>query len=84
MGYRKLSQYSPTDTSKAFDRQVTRRSNVKFNPRATLEILKTGQQQGAVLNDEQKLDLVKKYMEVCNLLVISYFHGFIGCHLMID
>lgn len=61
--YRKLSQYSPNDTSKAFDRQVNRRNNVKFNPRQTIEILKLGEPP-AQLNDKQKLDLVKKYMEV--------------------
>lgn len=61
--YRKLSQYSPNDTSKAFDRQVNRRNNVKFNPRQTIEILKLGEPP-ANPNNEQKLDLVKKYMEV--------------------
>ena len=61
--HRKLSQYSPNDTSKAFDRQVNRRANVKFNPRQTIEILKLGEP-SSTLNEEQKLDLVKKYMEV--------------------
>ena len=66
--FRKLSSYSPNDTSKAFDRAVTRRTNVKFDPRQTIEILKLGQPDSE-LNDEQKLDLVKKYMDVsiiCN------------------
>ena len=58
-----MSQYSPNDTSKAFDRQVNRRSNVKFNPRQTIEILKLGEP-SKDLDDDQKLDIVKKYMEV--------------------
>ena len=71
---RKLSQYSPNDTSKAFDRQVNRRSNVKFNPRQTIEILKLGDPP-ANPDDEHKLDLVRKYMEVKkkNALIFSLF-----------
>ena len=61
--FRKLSSYSPNDTSKAFDRAVTRRTNVKFDPKQTIEILKLGEP-SSELNDEQKLDLVKKYMDV--------------------
>ena len=61
--FRKLSAYSPNDTSKAFDRAVTRRTNVKFDPKQTIEILKLGEP-SSELNDEQKLDLVKKYMDV--------------------
>ena len=67
---RKLQQYSPNDTSKAFDRQVTRRANVKFNPKQAIEILRLGEP-SSTLDDEQKLDLVKKYMEVSNLVNVS-------------
>ena len=69
-----MSQYSPNDTSKAFDRQVNRRANVKFNPRQTIEILKLGDPP-ANPDDEHKLDLVRKYMEVKkkNALIFGLF-----------
>merc|ERR1719266_1641779 len=62
----KLSQYSPSDTSKAFDRAVTRRSNVKFNPKQTIQLLKLGEPKE--WDDEQKLELVKKYMDFKELM----------------
>merc|ERR1711935_996056 len=52
---------------KAFDRAVTRRTNVKFDPSQTIAILKLGQPDSE-LNDEQKLDLVKKYMDFKDLM----------------
>ena len=76
--FRKLSQYSPNDTSKAFDRQVTRRSNVKFNPKQTIEILKLGEP-SSELDDEQKLDLVKKYMDVSTYSAFERRHEVIDC-----
>ena len=42
---------------------MTRRTNVTFDPKQTIEILKLGPPDSE-LNDEQKLDLVKKYMDV--------------------
>ena len=73
--FRKLSSYSPNDTSKAFDRAVTRRTNVKFDPSQTIAILKLGQPDSE-LNDEQKLDLVKKYMDV-SILVLNNFKNLV-------
>jgi hypothetical protein len=61
--YRKISQYSPTDTSKANDRQVNRRNNIKFDPKQTIDILKLGDPP-EVLSEEQRKELVKKYLEV--------------------
>ncbi len=61
--FSKISQYSPTDTSKANERQVNRRNNVKFEPKATIEILSHGDPPD-VLSEEQKKDLVHKYLEV--------------------
>lgn len=58
---RKISQYSPTDSSKAFDRQVNRRGNVRFNPKATLAILERPPSQH--LSEREKEELVNKYLE---------------------
>ena len=59
----KIQQYSPTDTSKAFDRQVNRRPAVRFYPKATIEIIKKGTPP-EMLSDEDKKELVNKYLEV--------------------
>jgi len=68
--YRKISQYSPTDTSKANDRQVNRRNNIKFDPKQTIDILKLGDPP-EVLSEEQRKELVKKYLEV-TLWILSF------------
>ena len=61
----RISGYSPNDTSlsKANERQVNRRANVNFKPKATIAILKQGDLP-TELDDEQKADLVSKYLEV--------------------
>lgn len=72
----KIQQYSPNDTSKAFDRQVTRRANVRFNPKATIEILRQGSQ-ASVPDIEGRKELVRKYLEVSpSLLSINYLSWF--------
>ena len=38
----RISAYSPGDTSKGNERQINRRPNVRFNPKATLEIIARG------------------------------------------
>ena len=58
----KIQQYSPTDTSKAFDRQVSKKNNVRFDPKATLSIIRKGMSE--VLSDEEKQELVNKYLDV--------------------
>lgn len=63
----KIQQYSPNDTSKAFDRQVTRRANVRFNPKATIEILRQGSQ-ASVPDIEGRKELVRKYLEFKELM----------------
>ena len=59
----RIQQYSPTDNNKANDRQVNRRNNVKFEPKATVDILKLGDPP-EILTAEQKKNLVTKYLEV--------------------
>jgi hypothetical protein len=68
--FSKISQYSPTDNSKANERQVNRRNNVKFDPKATLQILALGDPP-EMLSEEQKKDLVHKYLEVRALFGVS-------------
>lgn len=63
----RIAQYSPNDTSKANDRQVNRKNNVRFQPKATLEIL-AREKLPSHLNLEQKKDIVAKYLEVRAML----------------
>lgn len=72
--FSKIQHYSPNDTSKAFDRQVTRRANVRFNPSATIEILKRGSLP-EVLDDEQKREMVQKMLQVCPIKLLMTSHA---------
>ncbi|KAK0139474.1 Nipped-B-like protein [Merluccius polli] len=38
----KIQKYSPTDPAKVYDKAVNRKSNVRFDPRQTLDFLNTG------------------------------------------
>ena len=49
--------------SKANERAVNRRNNVRFNPKATINILSQGEPPDE-LDDDQKRELVQKYIEV--------------------
>ena len=73
---RRISEYSPTDNNKANERAVNRRNNVRFNPKATIEILvhqeKERTEGVGELNDNQKLDLVEKYLEVRKKYFVSF------------
>ena len=61
--YRRINEYSPTDVSKANERAVNRRNNVRFNPKATIDILSQGEPPED-LDEEQRRELVQKYIEV--------------------
>ena len=61
--YSRINEYSPTDVSKANERSVNRRNNVRFNPKATVDILSQGEP-SEDLDDDQKRELVQKYIEV--------------------
>ena len=59
----RINEYSPTDVSKANERSVNRRNNVRFNPKATIDILSQGNPPDE-LDDDQKRELVQKFIEV--------------------
>ena len=61
--YRRINEYSPTDVSKANERAVNRRNNVRFKPKATIAILSQGDPPDE-LDDDEKRELVQKYIEV--------------------
>ena len=54
--------------SKANERAVNRRNNVRFNPKATINILSQGEPPDE-LDDDQKRELVQKYIEVSHISI---------------
>ena len=67
----KIQQYSPTDSSKAYERQVNRRTNVRFNPKATMDIIAKGSPP-EILSDEEKKELVHNYLQVLHRLTFFF------------
>jgi len=58
----KIQDYSPSESQKIYERGLSRRGNAKFNPKATVEILKHTQVPANQLDDEGKKDLINKYL----------------------
>ena len=63
----RIAAYSPGDTSKGNERQINRRPNVRFNPKATLEIIARGPPKDELDEGERK-ELVTKYLEFKELM----------------
>jgi len=63
----RISQYSPGDTTKGNERQINRRPNVRFNPKATLEIIARGPPKDE-LGEEERRELVTKYLQFKELM----------------
>lgn len=61
--YRKISQYSPSEVAKVYEKTATRRSNSHFNPKATLNRLKQGAPP-EILGMEGRKDLIAQYLDV--------------------
>jgi len=58
----KISQYSPSESQKIYERAVNRRGNARFNPKATIENLKQGEVDANQLDEEGRRDLIMKYL----------------------
>lgn len=58
----KIQKYSPTESAKVYDKAVNRKSSVHFNPRQTLDFLKTDLT-GKSLNYESKKNIVKQFLD---------------------
>lgn len=69
----KISRYSPSE-QKIYEKAVTRRSVVDFNPKTTIEVIKKQKNQQIISSEQnfpprpltsaEKLDLVVKYLDV--------------------
>lgn len=64
----KISQYSPSENSKLYEKAVTRKSNAKFNPQATLKKLSESRAEGNLSLDERK-QLISEYLEFKYLII---------------
>ncbi|BES94983.1 unnamed protein product [Nesidiocoris tenuis] len=64
----KITQYSPTESSKVYEKSVSRKSNSKFNPKGTIQKLKQGTPP-AVLDEEARRALVTEYLEFKTLVM---------------
>lgn len=60
----KIQKYSPTESAKVYDKAVNRKSKVHFNPRQTLDYLKSDAA-NQELSCEAKKHIVKQYLDVC-------------------
>ena len=64
----KIEAYSPSESQKIYEKSVTRKGNAKFNPKATVEILKLGDIDPSHMTEETKKDLIKKYLTFKELM----------------
>ncbi|KAF6211182.1 hypothetical protein GE061_014297 [Apolygus lucorum] len=64
----KITQYSPSESSKIYEKSVNRKSNNKFNPKGTIQKLEEGAPP-AILDEEARRALVNEYLEFKTLIM---------------
>ncbi|XP_042884604.1 nipped-B-like protein isoform X2 [Penaeus japonicus] len=67
----KISQYSPSDTSKQYEKGAARKSTAKFNPKAILKRLKEEPVKDVEMVDDtrHKVDLITQYLDFKALML---------------
>jgi cohesin loading factor subunit SCC2 len=65
----KIAQYSPSESTKIYDKAMQRRPIQPFNPKATIAILKEDPKAGDELTESQKRVLVDRYLEFKQLMI---------------
>lgn len=63
---RKIAQYSPSESTKLYDKAMQRRTINPFSPKATIALLKEDLKIGCQLSENEKRVLVDRYLEVRN------------------
>merc|ERR1712038_927393 len=63
-----MGAYSPSEPQKIYEKAVNRKPNAKFNPKATVEILKLGAIDPHTLDEDAKKDLIQKYLTFKELM----------------
>lgn len=61
---RKIAQYSPSESTKLYDKAMQRRTIQPFNPKATIALLKENPKNGCELSETEKRVLIERYLEV--------------------
>lgn len=64
----RIEGYSPSESQKIYEKNVNRKPNAKFNPKATVEILKLGDINPHNLDEDAKKDLIQKYLTFKELM----------------
>ncbi|XP_068082252.1 nipped-B-like protein isoform X2 [Anabrus simplex] len=64
----KITQYSPSESAKIYEKAVTRRSNSHFDPKNTLQKLQQGSPSD-VLNEAERKALVVQYLDFKQLML---------------
>ncbi|XP_050529053.1 nipped-B-like protein isoform X2 [Daktulosphaira vitifoliae] len=65
----KITQYSPAESSKMYDKNLSRKSNAKFNPKATIQKLQNGLEINATDIYKAKQELISHYLELKHLII---------------
>lgn len=63
----KITQYSPSEAAKVYEKAVNRRSNAIFNPKATLSKLKENPPD--ILDDKQRRALITQYLDFKQMML---------------
>ncbi|XP_075218552.1 nipped-B cohesin loading factor [Lycorma delicatula] len=64
----KITQYSPSESAKIYEKAVNRKSNSRFNPKATLQKIQQGSPPN-VLDENARKALVSEYLEFKHLMM---------------
>ncbi|XP_034948394.1 nipped-B-like protein A [Chelonus insularis] len=64
----KISQYSPSESAKVYEKALTRKSNVHFNPKATIAKLREGDS-NQELDENGRKKLVAEYLDFKQLML---------------
>lgn len=62
--FSKISQYSPSEGNKIYDKAVQRKTTPIFNPKGILEIIKQQHKPGELLSSSEKEELITRYLTV--------------------
>ncbi|PNF24471.1 Nipped-B-like protein [Cryptotermes secundus] len=64
----KITQYSPSESAKVYEKTVNRRSNSSFDPKATLQKLRQGSP-ASVLDETARRALIEQYLDFKQLML---------------
>lgn len=64
----KITQYSPSENVKVYEKAVNRRSNAKFNPKATINKMLEMERDGD-LDEKARKELINEYLEFKQLML---------------